>query len=116
MLLTMCKSKINPATVTATHLWYDGSITIDRDLMEAAELLPGEQVHVLNLNNGERLITYVIEGERGSGVVCLNGPAARTGLVGDKVTILAYAQLTAEEAEVRQMTRVTVDDANRVVA
>jgi aspartate 1-decarboxylase len=115
MLLTMCKSKINPATVTATHLWYDGSITIDRDLMDAAGLLPDEQVHVLNLNNGERLITYVIAGERGSGVICLNGPAARSGMVGDKVTILSYAQVTEAEAEGWQMTRVTVDDQNRVV-
>jgi aspartate 1-decarboxylase len=115
MLLTMGKSKINPATVTATHLWYDGSITLDRDLMEAAGLLPGEQVHVLNLNNGERLITYVIEGDPGSGVICLNGPAARCGVVGDQVTILSYAQVTAEEAEVWQMTRVTVDDQNRIV-
>ncbi len=114
MLLTLCKSKITPATVTATHLEYEGSITLDAELAEAAGLLAGEQVHVLNLNNGERVITYVILGERGSGVVCLNGPAARTAIVGDKVTILSYVQLTEEEARRWQMTLVRVDDRNRV--
>lgn len=116
MLLTVCKSKITPATVTAAHLWYDGSITIDQDLMEAAGLLPGEQVHVLNLSNGERLVTYTIAGERGSGTICLNGPAARSGLVGDKVTILSYAQVTEEETRGYEMTIVRLDDENRVVS
>ncbi len=114
MWLTMLKSKINPATVTAAHLWYDGSITIDQDLMEAAGMLPGEQVHVLNINNGDRIITYTIAGERGSGTICLNGPAARSGLVGDKVTILSYAQFTEEEARSFRPTVVRVDEENRV--
>ncbi len=114
MLLTLCKSKITPATVTATKLDYDGSITLDADLVEAAGLLAGEQVHVLNLNNGERVITYVIVGEAGSGTVCLNGPAARLAVVGDRVTILAYAQVTKEEARDWAMTLVRVDERNGV--
>ena len=84
MLLTLCKSKITPATVTQTELWYEGSITVDADLIEAAGLVPYEQVHVLNINNGERIITYVIEGTRGSGIICLNGPSARAAVVGDR--------------------------------
>ena len=115
MLLTLCKSKITPATVTATRLEYEGSITLDTALAEAAGLVAGEQVHVLNANNGERVITYVILGERGSGTVCLNGPAARTAIVGDKATILSYVQLTVEEAQGWQMRLVRVDDRNRVM-
>jgi len=111
----MCKSKINPATITASHLWYDGSITIDQALMEAAGLLPGEQVHVLNINSGERIITYTIVGDRGSGTICLNGPAARSGMVGDRVTILSYAQVIEEEARTLKMIIVRVDDQNRIM-
>lgn len=114
MLLTLCKSKITSASVTKTRLDYEGSITLDADVAEAARLLAGEQVHVLNLNNGERVITYAILGERGSGVVCLNGPAARTALVGDKVTIICYANLTEEEAANWEMRLVKLDDGNRV--
>ena len=87
----MLRSKIHRATLTGTELDYEGSIAIDRNLIEAAGLLPGEQVHVLNLSNGQRLITYVIEAPAGSGTMMLNGPAARLGVVGDKVVILAYA-------------------------
>jgi aspartate 1-decarboxylase len=97
MLLTFCKSKINRATVTETDLNYDGSITIDSALMKAANLLPYERVQVLNLNNGERLETYVLVGKKNSGVICLNGPAARCGEVGDVVTIISYFQ--GEETE-----------------
>ena len=114
MLLTMLKAKINPATVTASHLWYDGSLTIDQDLMDAAGILPDEQVHVLNINNGERIITYAIAGERGSGVICLNGPAARSGQIGDKVTVLTYAQMTEEEARGFRKTVIRVDEQNRI--
>ena len=114
MFLTLCKSKISPATVTATELEYEGSITLDAELVEAAGLKAHEQVHVLNLNNGERVITYVIVGEHGSGIVCLNGPAARTALVGDTVTILAYAQASEEEALGWAMTLVRVDERNRI--
>jgi len=114
MFLTMCKAKINRATVTDAHLEYDGSLTLDQDLMGAAGILPGEQVHVLNLNNGARVVTYAIVGDRGSGVICLNGPAARSGLVGDQVTVLAYAQVTEEEAPGFRMTVVRVDERNRI--
>jgi len=115
MLLTLLKSKITTATVTQTELEYEGSITIDEDVMEAAGLVAGEQVHVLNLNNGARVITYVIPGERGSGTICLNGPAARTGLVGDRVTILSYAQITEEEARTWKTSLVRLDDRNRAI-
>jgi aspartate 1-decarboxylase len=98
VLRFMLKSKIHRATLTGADLAYEGSITIDRTLIEAADLVVGEQVHVLNLSNGSRIVTYVIEGEEGSGAVVLNGPAARSGVVGDQVTILAYAGVTEDEA------------------
>lgn len=98
MLLTLLKSKIHCATVTEANLHYMGSITIDTDLIEKSGLLPGEQVHVVNNSNGERIETYVIQGERGSGCICLNGAAARKFQVGDEVIIMAYAVMTPEEA------------------
>ncbi len=98
MLRTMLKSKIDRAHVTALELEYQGSITLDQDLLDAADLLPGEQVQVLNLNNGSRITTYVIAGERGSGAVILNGPAARTGYPGDPLIVLAYALVDDREA------------------
>lgn len=115
MLRTMLKSKITPATVTESQLDYEGSITIDEDIMEAADLLLNEQVHVLNLNTGARILTYAIPGERGSGVICLNGPAARTGLMGDQVTILSYVQVAGEEAQGWERALVRLDDENRIV-
>lgn len=98
MLIEFCKSKITYATVTQAELLYEGSITVDQTLLEAADILPGEKVHVVNLNNGQRFETYVIAGEAGSGVMCLNGPAARLGLVGDQVHILSYCLVNREEA------------------
>ena len=98
MLLHILKSKIHCATVTEANLHYMGSITIDQDLMDAANLLPGEQVHVANNMNGARIETYVIAGERGTGCICLNGAAARLFQVGDEVIIMAYALMTDEEA------------------
>ena len=98
MYLHLLKSKLHCATVTEANLHYMGSITIDEDLMDAAGLLPNEQVHVVNNNNGERIETYVIRGERGSGCICLNGAAARKFQVGDSIIIMAYATMTAEEA------------------
>ena len=98
MLLHILKSKIHCATVTESNLHYMGSITIDQDLMDAANLLPGEQVHVVNNMNGARIETYVIAGERGTGCICLNGAAARLFQVGDEVIIMAYALMTDEEA------------------
>lgn len=98
MLLHILKSKIHCATVTEANLHYMGSITIDQDLMDAANLLPGEQVHVVNNMNGARIETYVIAGERGTGCICLNGAAARLFQVGDEVIIMAYALMTDEKA------------------
>lgn len=116
MLRTMCKSKIHRATITDANLNYEGSLTIDQSLMEAADLLPFERVQVVNINNGSRLETYVITGDRDSGVICLNGAAARLGAVGDKVIIISYA--TYEDAEARQLqpTVVRVDEGNRILA
>jgi aspartate 1-decarboxylase len=108
------RSKIHRATLTGTELDYEGSIAIDRTLMEAADLVPGEQVHVLNLSNAERLITYVIEAPAGSGTMMLNGPAARLGQVGDKVVILAYAVVDDAEARSFKPKIVHVDEKNRI--
>ena len=98
MLIEMIKSKIHRVTVTEANLNYIGSITIDSALIKAANILPGERVFIVNNNNGERFDTYVIEGEEGSGVICLNGAAARKAQPGDVVIIMAYAQMTPEEA------------------
>ncbi|MCC7233039.1 MAG: aspartate 1-decarboxylase [Bacteroidia bacterium] len=100
MLLRILKSKIHRVTVTGADLNYTGSITIDEDLMDAARLLENENVDVLNINNGERFDTYVIPGPRGSGMICLNGPAARRVLPGDIIIIISYALMTSEEASV----------------
>ncbi len=99
MLLYIHKSKIHRATITEANLNYVGSITIDEDLMDAANLIEGEKVQIVNNNNGERIETYVIKGERGSGVICLNGAAARKAEVGDIVIIISYALMTPEEAK-----------------
>lgn len=99
MYIEVLKSKIHRAVVTEANLEYIGSITIDEDLMDAANLIENEKVHVVNLNNGERLETYVIKGKRGSGVICLNGPAARKALVNDVVIVLSYGFLDFEEAK-----------------
>ncbi|WP_297194666.1 aspartate 1-decarboxylase [uncultured Porphyromonas sp.] len=99
MLIELLKSKIHRVTVTEANLSYVGSITIDQDLIDAANILPGEKVQIVNNNNGARLETYVIAGERGSGVVCLNGAAARLVQPGDVVIIMAYAWMTYEEAQ-----------------
>ena len=99
MLLEILKSKIHRVSVTEANLNYIGSITIDEDLVEAAGLYENEKVTIVNINNGERIDTYVIKGERGSGKICLNGAAARKFEVGDLVIIMAYAQMTPQEAE-----------------
>lgn len=98
MQISILKSKIHRARVTEADLDYIGSITIDEDLMDAANLIENEQVHVLNVNNGERFETYVIKGKRGSGQICLNGPAARKVLVGDIVIVVSYAIMEFEKA------------------
>ncbi len=99
MFIHRFKSKIHRATVTEADLNYIGSITIDEALMEAANLIEGEKVQIVNNNNGERLETYVIKGERHSGVICLNGAAARKAQVGDTIIIIAYAWMSPEEAQ-----------------
>ena len=111
----MLKSKIHRATLTGTELNYEGSITIDRDLLDAADMLPGEQVQVLNLNNGQRFITYVIEARAGSGTMLLNGPAARLGAVGDTVIVLSYCTVSEEEARAIKPKVVHVDQQNRLL-
>ena len=98
MLVTVLKSKIHCARVTEANLNYMGSITIDEDLMDAAGMLEGEQVHIVNNNNGERFVTYIIKGKRGKGQICLNGAAARLVQPDDVVIIMAYAQMTPDEA------------------
>lgn len=114
MFRTMFKSKIHRATVTEANLNYVGSITIDSLLMEAADLLPNEKVQVVNNNNGARLETYVIEGEPGSGVICLNGAAARLVQPGDSVIIISYAMVTDEEARTLKPKVVYVNERNQI--
>ncbi|MBA8954127.1 aspartate 1-decarboxylase [Actinomadura namibiensis] len=115
MMRTMFKSKIHRATVTQADLHYVGSLTIDADLMEAADLLPGEQVHVVDIDNGARLETYVIEGPRGTGVIGINGAAARLVSPGDLVIIISYAQLSDAEARAFVPAVVHVDRDNRII-
>ena len=114
MRLTAFKSKLHRVRVTEADLNYEGSVTIDSDLMDAAQILPWEQVNVLNVNNGERFDTYAIRGPRGSGVICLNGPAARLAHVGDLVIILTYAQMEREELLRHTPIVVHVDENNRI--
>ena len=116
MLYTMFHGKIHRAVVTQARLDYMGSITIDEDLLDAAGILPGEKVQIVNNNNGERLETYTIAGKRGSGVICLNGAAARKAQVGDVVIIIAYGLMDAKEAKQNEPRVVMVDEHNRIVA
>ena len=115
MLLTICRAKIHRVTVTEADLNYEGSITIDRDLIDAAGLVPYEKVHILNINTGARIETYVIEGSAGSGTICLNGAAARLGAKGDKIIILAYGQFTREEADGFKPVIIYVDEKNKAI-
>jgi len=116
MFIEVVKSKLHKVTVTEANLQYVGSITIDEDLMDAANIIENEKVQVVNINNGERLDTYVIKGERGSGTVCLNGPAARKVQVGDIVIVISYAQMDFEEAKTFEPTFIFPDvETNTVV-
>lgn len=115
MFRTMMKSKIHRVTVTQADLHYAGSVTIDQDLLDAADLLPGEQVDVVDVTNGARLTTYTIAGERGSGVIGINGAAARLVSEGDLVIVISYGILDDAEARTRQPGVVHVDAANRIV-
>ena len=114
MIRQMYKSKIHRATLTDADLNYEGSATIDSDLLDAADILPYEKVHIVNVNNGSRLETYVIQGERGSGEVCLNGAAARLGEPGDVVIIISYAEVDDAEAREWEPTTILVDEKNRI--
>ena len=111
----MLHSKIHRATVTQADLHYVGSLTIDRDLMDAADLLPGQQVDVVDVDNGNRLTTYAIEGERGTGILCINGAAARLISPGDTVIVIAYAAMDDAEARSFEPNVVFVDKQNRIV-
>jgi len=111
----MLKSKIHRATLTGCELNYAGSITIDEALLEKADLLPGEQVQVLNLNTGGRFITYTMTAPRGSGTVLLNGPAARLGMPGDQVLVISYCQIDAKDARQHKPIIVHVDGKNRPI-
>ena len=111
----MCKSKIHRATITEANVNYIGSLTIDEDLLERADILPYEQVHVVNVTNGERLVTYAIKGQRGSGVICLNGAAAHKGDPGDIIIIITYGEYSDEEARALEPNVVFVDEHNRAL-
>lgn len=115
MLRTMCKGKIHRATVTQADLNYVGSITIDQDLLEAADICPYEMVQVVNINTGSRLETYTIPGARGSGVICLNGAAARLNAPGDLVIIISYGQYSEEEIRILEPHVVFVNESNHIV-
>ncbi|MCC7051060.1 MAG: aspartate 1-decarboxylase [Bacteroidia bacterium] len=115
MMLTVLKSKLHRVKITQADLNYIGSITIDENLIDAANLIEGEQVHVFNYTNGERLITYVIKGERGSGVICMNGPAALKMSEGDYVIVVAYAQMDEKEAKTYKPHIVFPVEGNRLV-
>lgn len=114
MLRTVCKSKLHGATVTEANVQYTGSLTLDAQLMKAADLVPYEQVHVVDVDNGSRIVTYCIEGASGSGTVCVNGAAARLISTGDKVIIIAYAQVTPEELEGFAPKVIMLDQRNRI--
>ncbi|MFY9402638.1 MAG: aspartate 1-decarboxylase [Candidatus Omnitrophota bacterium] len=114
MLRIMLKSKIHRATITEANIYYEGSITIDTLLMKEADILQNEKVEVLNLNNGQRIETYAIEGEAGSGIICLNGPAARGACIGDQVIILSYVNIDDEEAKKLKAKVIKVDGKNRI--
>ncbi|MFC5930496.1 aspartate 1-decarboxylase [Cryobacterium melibiosiphilum] len=116
MRRTMFKSKIHRATVTHSDLHYVGSLTVDRDLLDAADLLPGELVSIVNVNNGNRFETYLIAGQRGSGVIGVNGAAARLAHQGDLVIIISYAQMSTKKARVFEPSVVHVDERNAIVA
>jgi aspartate 1-decarboxylase len=115
MTITVYKSKIHRATVTQADLNYIGSITIDENLMEASNIVEHEKVQIVNVNNGERIETYVIKGERGSGTICLNGPAARKVAVGDIIIIISYCQLTMDEHKTHKPVTVHVNAANQLI-
>jgi aspartate 1-decarboxylase len=114
MRLSMFKSKIHRATVTEANTDYEGSLTLDQDLMDAADMLPWEQVHVWDVDNGARLVTYLLPGPRGSGMVCINGAAAHLIKPGHKVILATYTQMNEDEARNHRPTVILVDESNRI--
>lgn len=114
MFRTMLKSKIHRARVTEANLYYEGSITVDAKLLQAADILPGEKVEVLNLNNGRRIETYAIKGKAGTGVICLNGPSARGACVGDQIIILTYVLVEDGASSDTEPKIINVDERNRI--
>lgn len=114
MLRTVCKSKLHRATVTEANVQYTGSLTLDAQLMKAADLAPYEQVHVVDVDNGARIVTYCIEGPPGSGMVCINGAAARLISAGHKVIVISYAQVTPQELAELSPKVVMLDERNRI--
>ena len=114
MFIEFCKSKIAHGHVTEAQLHYEGSITVDQNLLKAVDIIEGEKVHVLNMNNAERFETYAIYGPAGSGVMCLNGPAARLGVVGDQIVILSYAMIEPAEAKKIKTKVVYLDQKNQI--
>jgi len=115
MLRTVYRSKIHGAVVTQANLEYEGSITIDEDLLSAADIIPNERVQIANLNNGSRIETYVIAGRKGSGTICMNGGAARWAVAGDRVLIISYAMMEEEEAAAFKPKVIFVNDKNKIV-
>lgn len=115
MTITMFKSKLHQLKVTEANLYYEGSLTIDTELLEVAGILPYEKIQIVNINNGQRLETYTIPGPKGSRTVCMNGPAARLAQVGDKIIVIAYADMTPEEARKHKPRIVLVDKDNEPV-
>ncbi len=116
MLIEVLKSKIHRVRITQSELHYVGSITLDEDLMDAANIVANEKVQIVNINNGERLDTYVIKGERGSGEVCLNGPAARKAQVGDIIIIISYCSIDQKESATHQPTIIFPDEDNKIAS
>jgi aspartate 1-decarboxylase len=110
----MCKSKLHRAKVTQAELYYEGSVTIDADLMDAADIAPYEKIQVVNINNGQRFESYAIEGKRRSGVICINGAAARMAHVGDEIIIITYANYTEEELKSFKPTLILLDRENKI--
>jgi aspartate 1-decarboxylase len=111
----MCKSKIHRAVVTEANLYYEGSLTVDSDLLDAADILPYERVQVVNVNNGERFETYAIPGKRRSGIICLNGAAARLGHIKDEIIIITYGTYSPEELKTYKPTVILLDKENKIV-
>ena len=114
MLIAMLRAKIANARITEAELYYEGSITIDETILKSVDILPGEKVDVLNVNNGSRIETYVIAGKKNSGIICLNGPAARCGCIGDKLIILSYGLIERKDFRKLRAKIVYLDDKNKI--